>query len=509
MATRPSSPVPNRPPDSRSFTKKPPTVAPSRSTPAPRRVATSNGAVSTQKRFSSRAVSETILSIALCLLAIVSLIELGQLGLQLMINPQSLVWVNRWIPGWIALQTTEAVPKALHEIRDDLKKVGQSLGEPIPLGKGVSFLDGKSPATDLLLPVLAPQPNCQTNCDRMVELRVYQTFPGSLTSTGEITYYLVSQLVVKGPEESFAVAPLVDAHSNSQGSSHALPLKHLSRFEGKVPTQGIWLNLSGRRQWGNDAIAYGQIIHYYPNHQHLAVKLQWTSPIGEEPVWKQVTGNSNPELILNQTLGLEPQFEIYQVKPLKFVSSPVQLEEVSLAESVLQNSAYHNAMLLARNGLWSTSLAELQVLKQQLLKKQWTEAVQAQMDVVRWHAQVTTVQAEGAWASPGQQVMANLIDGRWQPALLMFQTSVEATQETADILKGDPGRLAKRVKTALQLNPSETDLVTWNSLLIASQRNSASAIAWLKKQKLTPKNQLAIVTLIKRIAPTSSEPASN
>ncbi|MGC8711141.1 MAG: hypothetical protein ACP5RH_02005 [Leptodesmis sp.] len=76
---------------------------------------------------------------------------------------------------------------------------------------------------------------------------------------------------MKGPEESFVVAPLVDAHSDSQGSSHVLPLDHLSRFEGKVPAQGIWLNLSGRRQWGNDTIAYGQIIHYYPKHHHLAV----------------------------------------------------------------------------------------------------------------------------------------------------------------------------------------------------------------------------------------------
>lgn len=505
MAIRPSSSVPNRHQDGHSAPKQLPTSASSRSTSVPKRVATPKVAAPPKKRFSRRAIWEILLAIALCGFAIAGLVRMGQVGLHLLLSPQSFSWVNRWIPGWITLRVTEATPKTLHDIRDALKKAGQRTGEVIPLCKGVSFLDGKSAATDLLLPVLKSQVNCQADCDRVVELRVYQTSPGSQTPQGESAYYLVNQLAVKGPEESFVVAPLVDAHSDSQGSSHALPLAHLSRFEGKVPAQGIWLNLSGRRQWGNDTIAYGQIIHYYPKHHHLAVKLQWTSPTGEAPIWKQVTGNSNPELIVNHTLGLEPQFEIYQVKPFKFISSPIQLEEVSLADPVLQNPAYRNAMLLARNGLWSTSLEELQALKQQLPKKQWTAAVQAQMDVVRWHAQVTKVQAEGSWASPGQQVMANLIDGRWQSALLAFQASAEAIQETAAILKGDPGRLAKRVKTALQLHPAQTELMTWNSLLIAAQQNPGAAIAGLKQQKLTPKDRLAITTLIKRLEQTSRE----
>jgi hypothetical protein len=48
--------------------------------------------------------------------------------------------------------------------------------------KGVSFLDGKSAATDLFLPVLKSQVNCQAACDRVVKLRVYQTSPGNQTA---------------------------------------------------------------------------------------------------------------------------------------------------------------------------------------------------------------------------------------------------------------------------------------------------------------------------------------
>jgi hypothetical protein len=128
------------------------------------------------------------------------------------------------------------------------------------------------------------------------------------------------------------------------------------------------------------------------------------------------------------------------------------------------------------------------------------------MDLIRRHAQVAKGQAEGSWASPGQQVMANLIDGRWQIALQAFQDSAAASQETAAILRGDTGRLAKRIKTALQLNPAETDLISWNSLLIAAQNNPNPAIAWLKKEKVAPKDRLAITTLIQRLDSSSSTP---
>ena len=47
------------------------------------------------------------------------------------------------------------------------------------------------------------------------------------------------------------------------------------------------------------------------------------------------------------------------------------------------------------------------------------------MDVIRLHSQLTKTQAEKNWASPSQQVLADLIDGRWEKALQVFEASPE------------------------------------------------------------------------------------
>lgn len=429
-------------------------------------------------------------------------VGLGWLSIQLIINPQSVQWVNQWVPGWSIAQKSDQSAKSLQEIRTELRQQGKAPGEWLALGKSRSFLDGRTPTGDWLLPVVQPAPNCLTNCDRIVELRVYQTATDQGRSlTAKEKYYLVSQLATPGLEESFAIAPLVEASSENQGSSRVLPLTQLSRYEGTVPKQGIWLNLSGTRTRGDEAIAYGQILYYHPNTQHLSTKLQWTSPTGEEPIWKEVTGANTPELLVNQTIGMEPQFEIYQVKPRNFIHSPVQLEPISIAEPALDDSQYDSALLLARSRLWSTSLLWLQSLKQRSPNR-WSSTVQAQMDLIRWHAQATQNQAEGSWASPGQQILANIIDGRWERALTVFESSTEASQEAIELLKTDRGRLENRIKTALRVNPNKLEVKTWATLLMAAQQTPTSAIAWAKKLPNTSTQDIThIQTYTQRLDP--------
>jgi hypothetical protein len=442
-------------------------------------------------------------AIALVMVAGTGITGLGWFSLQLIVNPQSLTWVNRFVPDWIPNRTLEPAPQTLHQIRTALRQAGHTVGEPIVLGKNISVVDGKSAATDLLLPVLQPQAN---GMDGISELRVYQTESEINPTTKDATYRLVHTLEIKGLEESFVIAPLVDAHSESQGSSRFLPLTELKPFEGKAPHPGLWFNLSGKRLWGNDTIAYGQVLYYSPDLQHLGIKLQWTSPVGEPPVWKQVTGDDLPELIVNQTQGLEPLFEIYQVKPLNFVPSPWQLEPISLTEAELDDSVYRQALLLGRSGLWSTSLQWFQGLQQRIPRKQWSVTVQAQMDLIRWHTRLTQTQAEASWASPSQQVLANLIDGRWERALTVFESSVEASQETVNLLRGDGGRLEKRIKAAIATAPTKPASKAWGTLFMAVRQNPAMAIAWLKKQpKTSPNDIIRIVALTKRLDPNFTE----
>lgn len=422
-------------------------------------------------------------------------VGISWLSLQLIIQPQAMQWVSRWVPGWQTGQTAAAPTKTLAEIRTELQQQGLQPGDRLLLGHYRSVLDGKTVTPEWLMPIVQTTASCVTGCDRLVELRVYQQAPKrSKTLAAEADYYLVAQLPLAGLEESFAIAPLVDAASQNQGSSRLLPLTHLHRFEG-THLEGFWFNVSGSRTRGDEAIAYGQIVYYHPAAQHLSVKLSWTSPAAETPVWQQITGDNSPELLVNQTIGMEPQFEIYQVKAQRFIASPVQLELISLSLPEWDESHYQSALLLARSRLWSTSLDWMQAL-QARSPHRWTASMQAQMDVIQWHAQATRTQAESSWASPGQQILANLLDGRWERAITVFESSVEASQETVGLLKADQGRLENRVKAALRVAPGKLEIQAWGALLIAAQQSPHQAIAWLQKQ---PKTQPADITQIRAL----------
>jgi hypothetical protein len=54
---------------------------------------------------------------------------------------------------------------------------------------------------------------------------------------------------------------------------------------------------------------------------------------------------------------------VYQVKPANSFLNPIQLEEISLKALELNNSAYQNAVSIARSGLWTPAFEWLQLLK--------------------------------------------------------------------------------------------------------------------------------------------------
>ncbi len=412
------------------------------------------------------------------------------LSLQLFINPDALSSINYLLPEWAKIPLVNPQPQTLKQIQASLSKQGQILGEPLKL-------ESRLQSTSVLIPVLSSQ--------QIVELRVYE-----LTSSvagqkpqPEIYYQLIDQVSIAGLEESLAIAPLLNGEVADPGSSRLLPLTQLRRFEGSTPA-GIWFYLWGERVQGTRAIAYGQIIHYNPSRSHLNLMLPWTSTIGQ-PQWQQVTSGSSPELVVNQTIDLEPQLRVYQVKPAQYFLDPVQLELISLAEPALNNSAYQKAILLARTGLWSPAWKWLQFIKQQ---HKWSTAAQAQMDLIKLYAQLTNSQAQKAWASPSQEVLAKLIDGRWSEGLQVFQkSSIEDTQEIAALLAADTGRLGNRVEVALRLNPARLEVKAWGALITGAKEGRSRAIAWLKQQpKTTKANITYIQNLLKRLEGDFSTP---
>ncbi|MBD2038053.1 hypothetical protein H6F76_24180 [Leptolyngbya sp. FACHB-321] len=441
-------------------------------------------------------------ALVIIVLAAGGLASAGWLGGQLIVDPQTLLWVNRFLPDWIPIPVTGLKPpQTMEAIQKELTQAGRMLGEPIQLGKNISFLDHKTTVSDVLLPVLARRSNCQSNCEQIVQLRVYQTIPGTQR---EQTFQLLEQQAIVGPDETFVLTPLINTGDENQGSTRSLPLMTLNRFEGKVPTQGIWLNLSGRWLRGDSTIAYGQVLHYNPSRFHLHQMLEWSSPVGQEPVWQEMFGGGSPELVLDQTVGMEPQFQIYQVKPRNFLPSPLQLESLSLLEPAIDDHAYEQGLVLARSGLWSTGLQWLESVRSK--RGRWSDAAQAQQKLIQLHAQATQTQANKSWASPGQQVLANLVDGRWRRALTVFTANAENSLETAAVLKADSGRLQNRVDATLRVSPAQAEARSWGALLIAAQQGSNAAIAWLKKQpKMTSQERSRITALIQRLEPSAAE----
>ncbi|HEY9607388.1 MAG TPA: hypothetical protein V6C85_37735 [Allocoleopsis sp.] len=386
------------------------------------------------------------------------------LGVLLMINPNAVVWLNKFLPQWTRIPIASAAPpQSLDAIQEGLRKSGFIPGEALTLSN-----------SELLLPILTSSPACSTDCSQIVELRVYQP-----ESKGDQNYYrLVTQLPVSGPQEYFVLSSLAKTDPEKAETSRSLPFTKLNPLDDKAPGPGFWFTLSGQRLGGDFPMTYGEVIHYNPDRAHLSIMVQWTSSNELEPYWQQVTGTSTPELVVNRSADLEPQFKVYQIKPRNFVPDPIYLEEISLVDPAIDTPTYRDALMLARNGLWSSALQELQSQK----AKNWSVAAQAQMDLIQLHAQVTASQAQQAWPTPSSAILAKLIDGRWADALLVFQSAdFLALQDIATLLKTDSGGLWGRVEAALKVYPKDNSVKAWGTLILTAQQGRAKAIAWLKQ----------------------------
>jgi hypothetical protein len=464
-------------------------------------------------------LSGTLLTTALLLGAIGLVGGGGWLALRLIINPASVKWLGALLPWGSSLA---APPQTWSELAAEVGQTGQALGAPLYFSTYPGLTRQQPGFYDLLLPVVRPLKHCptagqrsnqinqtnQTNqsarqsssarppaepvkpgCSQITELRVYRPRPG-------LTYELLDRISVTGPEELFVVAPLARSSSATQGTSRTLPFTGVSFIATSGVTAsagasqpaaskdqaGIWLQLSGEWQRGS-RVLYGQVVQYDPNRTRLFSFQNWSSPPGQFPTWQQVTGDSEPELVVNQSVGLEPQFQVLQLKPPRSIGQSVSLEAVTLTEMASNDRTYLNGLLLARNGLWSPALTLLKRAKPQLAKtRDWSGSAQAQLDLIRLHAQVTQAQANRDWASPTQQILADVTDGRWAEALAVLKQAHRSGYDVRNLLATNSDRLWQRVETALRVDAKPSDLQTWGTLILAVRQNQQQALLWLQKQ---------------------------
>ncbi|NJL86560.1 MAG: hypothetical protein HC886_12220 [Leptolyngbyaceae cyanobacterium SM1_1_3] len=393
------------------------------------------------------------------------------LGLRFIINPNTPHWIERYLPQ-ASSGLGQAQPQSLAAITAELAQAGLSAGEMIELPTKQS--------SDWLLPILAPSQLCSAPCQHLVELRLYR--PGDRADNPHLR--LVDRLAVSGPTEAAAIAPLVGSVLEHPGSLRQLPLETVELLA-EAENQQNWLTLKGHWQRGQISLSYGQLIQYDPAQARLRTSIAWSSPVSQDPYWLELDGVAPPELVINQSIGLDPKFLAYwlsgsQSSQIATRSRPISFSEPALSGSLI-TSEYGKALLQARSGLWSAAAKTLQSLKQPL-GDAWTTDAEAQLGLIQLHSQMTQQQAERNWASDSQQILAYLIDGRWQAALSRLERSPEAYKEVQALLKQDSGRLWQRVTTALQVKPNQSDVQVWGMLILSAQQDRAAAVSWLERQ---------------------------
>jgi hypothetical protein len=410
-------------------------------------------------------------------------LTLGSLwvGAQLTLNPKAVPWLQPHLPNLdLQLAAESYVPLTLDQIRRDLESEGYIAGETIELVTPEEPIDIANPPA-LLLPILKRQPNCAgESCNAIVMLRLYQP-DAPADRFGDVVYHLQRELTLEGPPESLIIAPLVEGNPSLAASNRPLPLTSLQRFNGLTPRSGLWFNLVGEYTFGDATVRYGQVLHFNPARLYLGLSEQWSSPNGKLPEWQPFTGGGDPELVVDRTVGLEPNYEIYRITSRHFLLDPTHLEPLSLVEPALDLKTYREALLLARSGLWSAAQARLEPLAQQRKQagQSWPDAAQAQLDTIALHARLMKTQADTNWASPGQATIVALLDGRWSQALRQVEANNSWPEDIFPAITGNPVRLWRRVEASLRFLPEEQSARVWAAIIMAARYDRDQAEQWV------------------------------
>ncbi|PSB04756.1 hypothetical protein [Merismopedia glauca] len=388
----------------------------------------------------------------------------GGFGLAILfiLNPNAPAILNRFLPSGMQIAFNPAGLYTLDQIKRQISQQGYTSGEML-----VMEPDGESP---ILIPLLKNGTACEPACQEISEFRLYQ--PDSLAG-----YYEIKQKVkIIGPDEAFVLAPLQQETAQYKDSYRSLSLNKVTPLDSSVP--GVWLNLTGDRTFGTTSVTYGEVFHYNPKTDRIQKMVEWTSPAGQSIYWQQVIPDATPELVVNQTVGIEPIFRVYQVKSQKSSLSPLVLSQISLKVPAISQPNYQQALKLAKAGLWINALEELD-------RHKLSAKTEAQVSLIKLHGDFARSQLQQNWASPKQQLLVYLVNGQWEKGLNLFESSLWERAEILRTLRNDSGRLSGRIETYLQVNPTNKYAKAWGAVIIAAQDGKTEAIAWLASQPQT------------------------
>ncbi|MEE3717901.1 hypothetical protein V2H45_14260 [Tumidithrix elongata RA019] len=409
------------------------------------------------------------------------------LGTQFLSNPLSMSWLYS-TQAPIFTPSLWNQPKTLAQIKAELAESQLSLGDSLDLKTG-----------EQIYAVI------QSENKTIREIRLYHP----ISDRGREKLVLITSIQTPGLENSFVKGPFVkyrSAEVSTRDNYNRLPLTNLKAIVGGAPNQGIWFVAYGK----NDDATYGQVFNYTPNPQPTMVALKdWVSPLGEFPKWQVALSGGDgkqgdseqeippkPQLVINQSIDFEPNYLIFQVEDniSTETKSYIQLRQVTLNEALGLPSSYSDALTLASSGLWSSALAKLNELKLQFQAKGkiFSPYVQEQYDLIALHATLSASQANQPFGNFGDKVLVKIIDGRWQEALDMVQSTDSSAEKIAAMLAKYDAHIWMRVQTALKLESSPAVKV-WGGLVVLNRQGLRQAERWLKEQSADSKAVLALL----------------
>ncbi|MEB3267139.1 MAG: hypothetical protein VKJ09_01235 [Leptolyngbya sp.] len=431
----------------------------------------------------------------------------GTLGLSLtlLLRPQPPRWLVRFLPH-TAATWNQSDPQTQAQIQAELVAQGQEPGDWIDLTTW-----GTDPNLDglWLLPVWATRSPCTQDCRLLVALRLYGYH--RTTPEGD-TFQAIDTLTVQNPDATTVLAPLVRAGVEVPNIQDRLPLRHLHPYD-QPDLPGVWLALSGSWRQGGQPVLYGQVVYIDPRLLGLRSLLTWSSPPRQRPTWVNLDQQGPPELVVNQSVGLEPDLQGYTLAGGGDSLFAQRLVAVDLLQGVVdgpEQGNYELALTLAQNGLWSLASLRLTAIKNRL-GEQWPPAAERQLQLIARHGAITQAQAEGNWAQPTQKILALLIDGRWQPALDQLQSPGDSLKTSLlPLLAEDPaGRLWQRVNAALRVDRRQDAARLWGALLLLAKQDRAAADRWLAQAPNGSTLQTQLGAIVTALTPPKTVPVTN
>jgi hypothetical protein len=397
------------------------------------------------------------------------------LGLVLLLRPQLPPWLVRYLPH-TAATWNQAEPQTQAAIHAELAAQGREPGDWIDLTTW-----GEDPHLQglWLLPVWEVRSPCTQACRHLVTLRLY----GYHRSTPEgDEFQAIDTLSIQAPAAATVLSPLARAGVEVPTSLDGLALRDLRPLD-QPDLPGVWLTLSGSWRQGAQPVLYGQVVYIDPRLLGLRSLLTWSSPNRQWPTWVDLDQQGFPELVVNQSVGLEPDLQAYTLAGGGNSIFAQRLVAVDLLKGVLtgpEQANYEMALYLAQNGLWSLAQERLVAIKGRL-GEQWPPQAEQQLQLIARHGQITQAQADGNWSQPSQKILALLIDGRWQAALDQLQDPSESlkTALLPLLARDTSGRLWQRVNAALRADRRQNAARLWGALLLLAKEDRAAADRWL------------------------------